>query len=83
MPLVKPLVFTMHLVRTLLMNLRVGEGAKGLLNQGSEKPLAPVQPGVAPAQPGVADGARDPWETFAPWVGKTLVCYRVICPCPI
>ena len=24
-----------------------GEGAKGLLDRGSEKPLAPVQPGVA------------------------------------
>ena len=32
-----------------------GEGAKGLLNQGSEKPLAPVQ------QNRVAHGASDSW----------------------
>ena len=45
----------------------LGEGAQGLLNRGSAKPLAPAQPGVAPVQNRVAHGARDSWETFAPW----------------
>ena len=51
---------------------RLGEGAKGLLNRGSKKPLALVQPGVAPVQNRVAHGARDSWETFVPWVQKTF-----------
>ena len=49
-----------------------GVGSKGLLNRGSEKTLAPVQPGVAQVQNRVAQGARDSQETFAPWVQKTF-----------
>ena len=36
------------------------EGAKGLLDPGSENPLALV----APVQQQVSEGARDPWETL-------------------
>ena len=52
----------------------LGEGAKGLLDPGSTKPLAPVQPHFAPVQKQfwVLGGAKDFSETFAPWLQKTF-----------
>ena len=41
----------------------LGEGAKGLLDPASKRPLALVRNGVAPVQKRV-------WETFAPWAQK-------------
>ena len=51
----------------------IGEGAKGLLDPASKRPLALVRNGVAPVQKkkeGLG-GAKDSWETFAPWAPKS------------
>ena len=49
----------------------LGEGAKGLLDPASKRPLALVRNGVAPVQKRVWGGGKDSWETFAPWDQKS------------
>ena len=50
----------------------LGEGAKGLLGQGRQSPLALVQKGSCTGAKQGFGGAKDSWETFAPWVQKTF-----------
>ena len=47
------------------------EGAKGLSDPGRQSPPALVQKRVTPVQNRVVGGAKDSWETFAPWVRNT------------
>ena len=49
----------------------LGEGAKGLLDPASKRPPALVRNGVAPVQKRGWGGAKDSWETFAPWAQKS------------
>ena len=41
----------------------LGEGAAGLLDPASKKPLALVRTGIAPVQKRALGGAKDSWET--------------------
>ena len=50
----------------------LGEGAKGALVPGSKSLLALVQKRVAPVQKQGLGGAKDSWETFAPWNQNTF-----------
>ena len=50
----------------------LGEGAKCLLGQGRQRPLALVQKKSCTCAKQGFGGAKDSWETFAPWVQNTF-----------
>ena len=47
----------------------LGEGAKGLWDPPSKRPLALMRNGLHRCKRGLG-GAKDSWETFAPWAQK-------------